>query len=807
MASGTMKQEIDGAGSVDGRDKNLVERMARFRKNPFNFAQELYSFVTGVGWRSYDRVIGQPCFYPGYTENMKTMVMKSTILQRKLLEMTEARLRVEEEQHLLDPDSPSYQTDREQRKTKIIADLVDITQDMLDNMLCKMESKIWVRTAYWGCTQLITRAYSSIHVSEQEVARLREVAKMAQQQKRSLIFLPRHTSHIDYVSLHLVCYRLGLTLPVVVAGDNLNFPVVGTFLQTLGAMWLRRSFGDDALYPTLVQSYIDTMMQQGYNLECFIEGTRSRTGKLLGPKFGILSFYLDSLLSGRVKDAYIVPVSMQYDRVIEVDSFVTELLGKPKQKENLADFLSASSLLALNFGRIECRFQEPWSLRDFINEQQARIPETTAPRESRTRILRTLGYRVLSDINKVSVVMPTALVGTVLLTLRGRGVGKAELIRRVDWLCTRIRANGGHVSDFQGMPTSEVVNRALNVLGSQLVGTVEGLAEETFYAVDRFQLSFYRNMTIHLFISEALLAASLYTRVKQGGGFASQSISEPDLIENVTFLSQLFRGEFIFPAGQGLRHNVEDALERLLRDDVFTTSTSPPNNTAAPTRTLNLSPTERTSGRENFDFYCFMIWPFIDAAWLGAVSLFCLVPPYHTGTSPASPWVPMTLAQNTAQLFGRTLYHQGDLSYFESINKEALKNAYTRCQEEGIILVSKRIPTPTGTVQPSSSTAAQAANAEAAAITMVRIAPEWTPHRDASTGEITPEGKLWEFVERIAAHRREGKNRRDGATVGRRVLGLAERLGREVFGVQGDGPGGVAGGDEVRKGRGRRTKL
>ena len=84
-------------------------------------------------------------------------------------------------------------------------------------------------------------------------------------------------------------------------------------------MWIRRNFGDDALYNTLVQSYMDTMLQNGYNVECFIEGGRSRTGKLLGPKFGILSYFVDSLLSGRVQDAIICPVSTQYDKVIEVE--------------------------------------------------------------------------------------------------------------------------------------------------------------------------------------------------------------------------------------------------------------------------------------------------------------------------------------------------------------------------------------------------------------------------------------------------------------------------------------------------------
>lgn len=274
-------------------------------------------------------------------------------------------------------------------------------------------------------------------------------------------------------------------------------------------MWIRRSFGDDILYTTLVQSYIDTLLQGGFNFECFIEGGRSRTGKLLSPKFGILSFILDSLLSGRVEDVLICPVSTQYDKVIETEGYVGELLGVPKKKENLADFLSASSVISLQLGRVDVRFHEPWSLRQFVQEQQSRISKNPDQPDMRAvdspairlRILRTMGYKVLSDINAVSVVMPTALIGTVLLTLRGRGVGKSELIRRVEWLSNRVRAKGGRVAHFAGAPTSVVIDRGLEVLGKDLVGLVEGLAEPTYYAVDRFQLSFYRNMTIHLFIS------------------------------------------------------------------------------------------------------------------------------------------------------------------------------------------------------------------------------------------------------------------------------------------------------------------
>lgn len=153
------------------------------------------------------------------------------------------------------------------------------------------------------------------------------------------------------------------------------------------------------------------------------------------------------------------------------------------------DFLSASSVLSLKLGRVDVRFHEPWSLRAFINKQRQQstaIPQQIDDKENRLKLLRTLGYKVLSEINDVSVVMPTALVGTVLLTLRGRGVGKAELIRRVEWLSERVRAQGGRVAHFGNLPTSVVIDRALEVLGPGLVGLVPGLPEDTFYAVDRY---------------------------------------------------------------------------------------------------------------------------------------------------------------------------------------------------------------------------------------------------------------------------------------------------------------------------------
>ncbi|EON61101.1 hypothetical protein W97_00312 [Coniosporium apollinis CBS 100218] len=764
------------------QEQNLISGFSRFRSSPFDFLREISLHVSGTGWRSYDHAVGQPIFHAGFSENMKSAVMGTPMLQAKIRELAERRVKMEEGEGLL----PSGEGEmREKRRKEIEGALQEVAEKMVDDMICKMES---------------------IHVSSEEVLRLRSVAEKAAKSKHSIIFLPCHKSHVDYVSLQIICYRLGLALPTVVAGDNLNIPLLGSFLQHAGAMWIRRSFGDDQLYQTVVQSYIDTLLQNGYNFECFVEGGRSRTGKLLPPRFGILSFLLDSVLSGRVSDAIVCPVSTQYDKVIEVDSYISELLGQPKPKENLRDFLSASSVLSLKLGRVDVRFHEPWSLRAFIQTQQdrfsapipARITAPQPPQQTdiKVRLLRTLGYKVLSDINAVSVIMPTALIGTVLLTLRGRGVGRSELIRRVDQLSARVRSRGGRVAHFASQPTSLVVARGLEVLGPDLVGTVPGLPEETYYAVDRFQLSFYRNMTIHLFVLPSLVCAALYTRVKLGGPAEHQRVERGELRQKVRFLSQLFRGEFIFPT-EGLEANLERTIEGLRVEGVVEVSDAEDGS-----EFVELSEQERDGGRENFDFYCFLIWPFVEASWLGAVSLLMLTPPPPpppsqtllgdarlTAAAAASnpplspprttlPHLDQNKVHNRAQLLGKTLYHQGDLSYFEAVNISTLKNAYTQFEEEGIIVVAKTKAGPA----------------------TLRLAEEWMPERggnsnggagagngngngseDGAPGRILPRGKLWEFAETISQFRREGKNRRDGRTVVSRVLTLVDVVGRGLW--------------------------
>jgi hypothetical protein len=265
-----------------------------------------------------------------------------------------------------------------------------------------------------------------------------------------------------------------------------------------------------------------------------------------------------------------------------------------------------------------------------------------------------------------------------------------------------------------------------------------------------------------------------------------------ELRSEVTFLSQLFRGEFIFPP-DGLEANMQVALRRLEQDKVLSITRrgdTKPNAAHDGVELVELSDEERARGRENFDFYCFLIWPFIEASWLGAVSLMMLCPAteYTVAVahrvSPASQasasgidlWLDAKEAHNRAQILGKTLYHQGDLSYFEAVNKETLQNCYRRVEEDGMI--ERRRP--------------KDKDNKAAGGNILRLSAEWMPSRDPATGKLIPSGKLWEFCESISQTRREGKNRRDGETVQMRVITLIDKVSRQLWvdkamRAQGDG--------------------
>ncbi|KAI7905108.1 uncharacterized protein BX663DRAFT_501774 [Cokeromyces recurvatus] len=728
----------------DREHRNVVEKEPRrIREDPFAFMFNIGLYYQGTGWRGYKNYIGTKILYPGFSNKIKQIVLDSKEVQDRIDKLADQQTEI-----LVARKKWKLGDKRIRKQRKALRrELEIVTKQIADKAVATVDSLPTLRFFAFIVNNILVRLYhQGVHIRESEWVNLKRVALLAQEKKQSLIFLPSHKSHIDYLVVSYLMFRLGIQIPHIVAGDNLDMPIVGKILKSSGAVFIRREWGNDELYKTVLEEYIITLLSQGLNFECFVEGTRSRLGKPLQPKLGVIKIILDALINHRFSDCYIVPISIGYDKIIETSSYATELLGTPKEKESLWGILTNSRLLQLKWGRVDVRLGEPYSLKGWLDEQiKMRGPLDLSNSYQKSVLLKSLGYRVLADINAISVVMPSALVGTVILTLRGRGVGRSELIRRVDWLRKIIEDKGGQVSEFHGMSTGEIVDKTV-VIHKDLIGERKGkdIVEPTFYPIAAFELSYYRNQVIHLFVEEAIACAALYTVIKKGGGKPLQRMKYDVLLDEISFLSSLLKSDMIYKPG-GVESNTRRTIQWLAENQVIEVTED---------GWVGLNDVERQCGRENYDFLCFMIWPFIESYWLAAVSLFTLAPP-SMAANQGSIWVDSKLFANRAQSLGKTLYYQGDLSYLEAVNKETLSNAFTHYEEQKILL-KKRYSNP----KPWSE---------------VAVSPDYTPERQ--NGVLMPRGHLWELVERIGRFRREGKNRRDNATVSTRVLRLADMLG------------------------------
>ncbi|OZJ06950.1 hypothetical protein BZG36_00135 [Bifiguratus adelaidae] len=738
---------------------NITEKDPQnFANDPMAFMLSMNAFYQGKGWRSHKDYIGPPYYYEGFTEEIRHRVLTSSRVQKCIRNLAAQQLQsmTKMSKASQDPKEAKQAAKAQRRKEQaLLNELNAAAKDIAVKCFSHMESLRTLRFFAFTINNILVRLYhQGIHIRESDFNELKQVALECARSKRSLILLPSHKSHIDYLVVSYVFFRLGLQIPHIAAGDNLDMPIVGSLLRTSGAFFIRRQWGDDQLYKGVLEEYINVLLSEGYNIEAFVEGTRSRTGKLLPPKLGILKIVVDAVLNETAKDAMIVPISIGYDKVIETETYVNELLGRPKEKESIWALMTQSRLLQLKWGRVDLRVHKPYSLRDWIDEQISRRTSTEKvfdPVRSfndKAVLIKSIGYRILADINSVSVIMPTALVGTVLLTLRGRGVGRSELIRRVTWLREQILNNGGNVAEFYGMPISDVVDRSVAIM-KDLVGQrlSTEVIEPTFYALKRFELSLYRNSVLHLFIEEAIISIALYTVVKKGGLKESQRLTRQELLDLVFFLSSLLKQEFIFRPGT-VEDNTDKAIGRLVANDVIEIGQD---------GSIGLTEAERIRGRENFDFYCFLLWPFVETYWLAAVSVFTIAPQTDTDQGPAENVLKVEekVFTERIQVLGKTLYYQGDLSYLEAVNKETLKNAFIRLEQQGIISAEK--------------------DASVKSL-LITLNSAYVPFRQ--NGAIVPDGKLWRLVERVSVFRREGKNRRDNATVSLRVLRQADVIGQ-----------------------------
>jgi glycerol-3-phosphate O-acyltransferase len=209
---------------------------------------------------------------------------------------------------------------------------------------------------------LWNRLYDGVTFNHSETQR--EVAR-----DREVVFVPCHRSHMDYLLLSYVIYKQGYAVPHIAAGINLNIPVIGRFLRKGGAFFIRRSFAGNALYTAVFMKYLAAIMARGHSIEYFVEGGRSRTGRLLQPKTGMISMTVRSHLRDPRRPVVFVPVYFGYERIVEAGTYVGELSGQPKRKESLGDLVRALRVLREKFGRVHVNVGEPILLDEVLQQQ------------------------------------------------------------------------------------------------------------------------------------------------------------------------------------------------------------------------------------------------------------------------------------------------------------------------------------------------------------------------------------------------------------------------------------------------------
>jgi glycerol-3-phosphate O-acyltransferase len=326
-----------------------------------------------------------------------------------------------------------------------------------------------------------------------------------------IIYVPCHRSHMDYLLLSYAIYRKGYAVPHVAAGINLDLPVIGRFLRMGGAFFLRRTFKGDALYAAVFAKYLGVMMARGHQLEYFIEGGRSRTGRLLPPRTGMLSMTVRAYLRDPKRPVVFMPVYFGYERIVEGRTYIGELSGRPKEKESVLGLLKAVvSVLRSKLGKVHVNLGEPISLEDLLSRHnpdwRSDVGETQGRPSWINEAVGDLALRINIEINAAAAVTPINLVAMAILATPRQALAEVDLSRQIELYQQLLRdapygplvtvTTDGGAQMIQYAESFGLLERQQHPLGDIMHMNTENAVLATYY----------RNNILHLFAMPSLLA-------------------------------------------------------------------------------------------------------------------------------------------------------------------------------------------------------------------------------------------------------------------------------------------------------------
>lgn len=405
---------------------------------------------------------------------------------------------------------------------------------------------------------LWNRLYNGIEVSKAE--RLRNLA----QEGHEIIYVPCHRSHMDYLLLTYVIFQQGLVTPRIAAGINLNFWPAGPIFRKAGAFFIRRSFKGNRLYSTIFREYLGLLFERGYSVKYYSEGGRSRTGRLLSPKTGMLAMTIQSLLRGIDRPLTLVPVYLGYEHVMEVGTYHKELSGSQKKGESIFGVIKAIRNLR-NYGKGYVNFGEPININQFLNKEVPEWKQAIDPIDPQkpkwlTPSVNTLAQQVMTSINQCAALNGVALVSLILHATESKALTKAELVTQLDFFLSLQRAAPYHaeltVPEQTGAELLEhVITLNKVTINQDSFGDIVSLTESAI-----LELRYYRNNVLHTFIVPSLVCRLLERNAK---------ISQEELVIQIQRLVQLLKTDlFLWQSAEDVSKQVQVICQFLADKDL-----------------------------------------------------------------------------------------------------------------------------------------------------------------------------------------------------------------------------------------------
>ncbi|MCX5889872.1 MAG: 1-acyl-sn-glycerol-3-phosphate acyltransferase [Deltaproteobacteria bacterium] len=501
-------------------------------------------------------------------------------------------------------------------------------------------------------TWLSKHLFDGIAFDTEGFERVREAG-----QRGSLIFVPCHKSHLDYLILNNLIYQHHMHPPRIAAGKNLSFWPLGPIFRGSGAFFIRRRFLGGKLYAEVLYTYIKTLISSGYNLEFFIEGGRSRTGKLVLPKLGLLNMILRAYEEKAAPDLLFVPTFIGYDQVLEEKAYLKELGGRAKETESVGQLMKARKFLRKRYGRAYIQFSEPISLKDYLGQ---------APDQGLRNNAQNLAYRIIQSINDISVVTPFSLACAALLTYPRKGVYRRELLQIIQVLHDYLQTRGVPRADsLDNLPLA--VEETLTLCEARKLITPiekeEGLTDELGlggYSIDEAKrplLEYYKNNIIHFFLPASLVSLAILAR--QGFEFDREQI-----LADFDFLKDFFKNEFIFDTTDP-QAQVDEILEYFGSRGVVVKLDSQ-------TASYTLS----ASGLKELAYFANLLYNYFESYWIVFRSIKYLQKKHRSERE----------FLKRCQSIGQKLFKMGEVERAESLSESTFQNALKLFGEKGIVL-------------------------------------------------------------------------------------------------------------------------